>query len=316
MATKSIKCSTFAPSNHLLMKTSKKQVLDEVKRYLIITVALLVMAFGWTAFLIPSHVLGGGVSGIATLIFYATGISTGISVFVINAILVLISLKVLGPSFGVKTVYSIVVASVFMSLLQHFITDPMLAGEIKPFVEEKILAAILGGGLAGLAIGVAFTQGGSTGGTDIVAMMVCKYRNISQGRVILLLDIVIISCSYFVIENDKIQAIIYGFVVMGVCSYCIDLVLTGNKQTVQAFIFSSKPNEVAERIAKETNRGVTLIKGTGWYTKHEGDILMVVTHKRESQQILRIVKEEDPKAFMTMNTVMGTYGKGFEQIRK
>ncbi len=316
MATKSIKCSTFAPSNHLLMKTSKKQVLDEVKRYLIITVALLVMAFGWTAFLIPNHVLGGGVSGIATLIFYATGISTGISVFVINAILVLISLKVLGPSFGVKTVYSIVVASVFMSLLQHFITDPMLAGEIKPFVEEKILAAILGGGLAGLAIGVAFTQGGSTGGTDIVAMMVCKYRNISQGRVILLLDIVIISCSYFVIENDKIQAIIYGFVVMGVCSYCIDLVLTGNKQTVQAFIFSSKPNELAERITKETNRGVTLIKGTGWYTKHEGDILMVVTHKRESQQILRIVKDEDPKAFMTMNTVMGTYGKGFEQIRK
>ncbi len=299
-----------------LMKTSKKQVLAEVKRYLIITVALLVMAFGWTAFLIPNHVLGGGVSGIATLIFYATGISTGISVFVINAILVLISLKVLGPSFGVKTGYSIVVVSVFMSLLQHFITDPMMAGEIKPFVEEKILAAILGGGLAGLAIGVAFTQGGSTGGTDIVAMMVCKYRNISQGRVILLLDIVIISCSYFVIENDKIQAIIYGFVVMGVCSYCIDLVLTGNKQTVQAFIFSSKPNEVAERIAKETNRGVTLIKGTGWYTKHEGDILMVVTHKRESQQILRIVKEEDPKAFMTMNTVMGTYGKGFEQIRK
>ena len=308
--------SIFAPIKPNEMKTSKKQVLAEVKRYVIITLALFVMAFGWTAFLIPSHVLGGGVSGIATLIFYATGISTGISVFVINAILVLISLKVLGPSFGVKTVYSIVVASVFMSLLQHFITDPMLAGEIKPFVEEKILAAILGGGLAGLAIGVAFTQGGSTGGTDIVAMMVCKYRNISQGRVILLLDIVIISCSYFVIENDKIQAIIYGFVVMGVCSYCIDLVLTGNKQTVQAFIFSSKPNEVAERIAKETNRGVTLIKGTGWYTKHEGDILMVVTHKRESQQILRIVKEEDPKAFMTMNTVMGTYGKGFEQIRK
>ena len=298
------------------MKTSKKQVLDEVKRYLIITVALLVMAFGWTAFLIPNHVLGGGVSGIATLIFYATGISTGISVFVINAVLVLISLKVLGPSFGIKTVYSIVVVSVFMSLLQHFITDPMMAGEIKPFVEEKILAAILGGGLAGLAIGVAFTQGGSTGGTDIVAMMVCKYRNISQGRVILLIDILIIGSSYFVIENDKIQAIIYGFVVMGVCSYCIDLVLTGNKQTVQAFIFSSKPNEVAERIAKETNRGVTLIKGTGWYTKHEGDILMVVTHKRESQQILRIVKDEDPKAFMTMNTVMGTYGKGFEEIKR
>ena len=298
------------------MKPNKKNIWAEVKRYFIITLALFVMVFGWTAFLIPNHVLGGGVSGIATLIFYATGLSTGISVFVINGILVLISLKVLGPSFGIKTVYSIAVSSLFFFLLQRWITDPMLAGEIKPFVEEKILAAILGGGLAGLAIGVAFTQGGSTGGTDIVAMMICKYRNISQGRVILLIDIVIISCSYFVIENDKIQAIIYGFVVMGVCSYCIDLVLTGNKQSVQAFIFTSKTQEVADRIANEMHRGVTVINGTGWYTKHEGPILMVVAHKRESQQILRIVKDEDPAAFMTMNTVMGAYGKGFEQIKR
>ena len=283
------------------------------------------MCFGWTAFLIPNHIIGGGVSGIATLIFYATDmrISTGLSVFVINAVLVLISLKVLGPSFGIKTVYSIVVTSLFMWLLQHYLTEPMLlwqqdpnaAGAIKPFVEEKILSAILGGGLAGLAIGIAFTQGGSTGGTDIVAMMICKYRNISQGRIILLIDIVIISCSYFVIENDKIQTIIYGLVVMGVCSYCIDLVLTGNKQSVQAFIFTSNPGKVAERISNEMHRGVTLIKGTGWFTKHEGDILMVVTHKREAQQILRIVKDEDPDAFMTMNMVMGAYGKGFEVIK-
>ena len=297
------------------MKTEKSKILSEVKRYLIITFALLMMAFGWTGFLIPNHVLGGGVSGIATLIFYATGLSTGISVFVINGILVLISLKVLGPSFGIKTVYSIVVASAFFSLLQHFITDPILAGEMAPLVDDKFLSALIGGALAGTAIGIAFTQGGSTGGTDIVAMMVCKYRNISQGRVILFLDIIIISSSYFVLENDKIQAIIYGFVVMGICSYCIDLVLTGNKQSVQAFIFTTQPEKVADRIGTEMHRGVTFIKGTGWYSKREGDILMVVTHKRESQQILRIVKEEDPTAFMTMNTVMGAYGKGFEAIR-
>lgn len=298
------------------MKTTEANVLLEVKRYVIITLALLMMAFGWTAFLIPNHVLGGGVSGIATLIFYATGISTGMSVFVINAILVLISLKVLGPSFGIKTVYSIVVASVFFYVLQRYITDPMLAGEMSLFVDDKFLSAIIGGGLAGISIGIAFTQGGSTGGTDIVAMMVCKYRNISQGKVILFLDVIIISCSYFVVESDKIQTIIYGFVTMGICSYCIDLVLTGNKQSVQAFIFTSHPEKVADRIINEMHRGVTVIKGTGWYTKRDGDILMVVTHKRESQQIFRIVKEEDPKAFMTMNTVMGAYGQGFEMIRK
>jgi len=280
----------------------------------IITLALFTMCLGWTAFLIPNHLMGGGVSGIAALIYWATGFSTGISVFIINAILLLIALKVIGVGFGIKTTYSIVMASLFMSLLQRFITDPMMAGEMQPFVSDHFLAAILGGGLAGLSIGVAFTQGGSTGGTDIIAMIVCKYHNISQGRVILLCDIIILSCGFLV--GNTIEDFIYSCVVMGVCSYCIDLVLTGNKQTVQAFIFTSEPEKVADRITNEMRRGVTVINGTGWYTKREGLILMVVAHKRESQQILRIVKDEDPKAFMTMNTVMGAYGKGFEEMKK
>ena len=136
------------------MKTDKTKIFAEIRRYVIITFALLMMAFGWTGFLIPQHVLGGGVSGIATLIYYATGISTGISVFVINGILVLISLKVLGPSFGIKTVYSIIMASVFFSLLQHYITDPILAGEMAPLVDDKFLSALIGGALAGIAIGI------------------------------------------------------------------------------------------------------------------------------------------------------------------
>ena len=296
------------------MKADKKTVFAEVKRYVIITLALFTMCLGWTAFLIPNHLMGGGVSGIAALIYWATGFSTGISVFIINAILLLIALKVIGVGFGIKTAYSIVMASLFMSLLQHFITDPMMAGEMQPFVSDHFLAAILGGGLAGLSIGVAFTQGGSTGGTDIIAMIVCKYHNISQGRVILLCDIIILSCGFLV--GNTIEDFIYSCVVMGVCSYCIDLVLTGNKQTVQAFIFTTEPEKVADRITNEMRRGVTVINGTGWYTKREGLILMVVAHKRESQQILRIVKDEDPKAFMTMNTVMGAYGKGFEEMKK
>ncbi|MCF0200062.1 MAG: YitT family protein [Bacteroidales bacterium] len=295
------------------MATDKKKVLGEIKRYFIITLALLVMDFGWTAFLIPNHLMGGGVSGIATLIYWATGLSTGISIFVINGILLLIALKLIGPSFGIKTAYSIVMAAAFMSLLQYYITDPILAGKMQPFVQDHFLAAILGGALTGVSIGLAFTQGGSTGGTDIIAMIVNKYRNIPQGRVILFCDIIIIGCSYLV--NKSIESIIYSFVVLSVCSYCIDLVLTGNKQSVQAFIFTSKPEKVADRIVNEMHRGVTTIKGKGWYSKHEGDILLVVTHKREAQLILSIVKDEDPQAFMTMNMVMGAYGKGFEQLR-
>lgn len=298
------------------MKADKKTVLTEVKRYAIITFALLIMCFGWTAFLIPNHLMGGGVNGIAALIYWGTdgAISTGISVFVINAVLLLISLKIIGFGFGIKTAYSIVMASVFMSVLQHYITDPIMAGEMQPFVSDHFLAAILGGGLAGASIGLAFTQGGSTGGTDIIAMMVCKYVNVSQGRVLLISNIIILACGFIV--GSTIEDFIYSCVVLGVNSYCVDLVLTGNKQTVQAFIFTSEPEKVANRIANEMKRGVTMINGTGWYTKNEGPILMVVAHKRESQQILRIVKEEDPKAFMTMNTVMGAYGKGFEQIKR
>lgn len=298
------------------MQSNKKTILIEAKRYAIITFALLIMAFGWTAFLIPNHLMGGGVNGIATLIYWGTNgaISTGISVFVINALLLLIALKVIGVGFGVKTGYSILMASAFMSLLQHFITDPMMAGEMQPFVSDHFLAAILGGGLAGMSIGLAFTQGGSTGGTDIIAMMVCKYRNVSQGRVLLICNLIILACGFIV--GNTIEDFIYSCIVLGVNSYCVDLVLTGNKQTVQAFIFTSEPDKVADRIANEMKRGVTVINGTGWYTKKEGPILMVVAHKRESQQILRIVKDEDPKAFMTLNTVMGTYGKGFEQIRR
>ncbi len=298
------------------MKASKKQVLTEVKRYAVITLALFAMCLGWTAFLIPNHLMGGGVNGIAALIYWGTdgAISTGISVFVINAVLLLIALKIIGVGFGIKTAYSIVMASLFMSLLQHFITDPMMAGEMQPFVTDHFLAAVIGGGLAGASIGLAFTQGGSTGGTDIIAMMVCKYVNVSQGRVLLISNIIILACGFIV--GNTIEDFIYSCVVLGVNSYCVDLVLTGNKQTVQAFIFTSKPEAVADRISTEMMRGVTMINGTGWYTKHEGPILMVVAHKRESQQVLRIVKEEDPKAFMTLNTVMGAYGKGFEPMKR
>ncbi len=284
----------------------KQTIFDHFKQYAIITLGLLIMAFGWTAFLIPNDLLGGGVSGIATLIFWSTGLSTGITIFAVNIVLVLVSLRVLGFGFGVKTVYSIVVLSVFFSVLQMYFTEP-------PLVADKFLSAIVGGILGGASVGIIFTQGGSTGGTDIVAMMVNKYRNISPGKIILFIDVFIISSSYIILQS--IETLVYGFVVMGVASYTIDLVLTGNKQSVQLFVFSSKAKEIADRIGNESGRGVTFIKGTGWYSKSEHDIIMVIVRKMESPQIFRIVRDEDPDAFVSLNTVMGVYGKGFDLIR-
>lgn len=292
-------------------KISKKTVFLEVKNYAIITVCLFIIALGWTAFLIPNQMLGGGVNGIAVLVYWVSGLSTGVTIFALNAVLILFSLKVLGWKFGLKTIYCIVVMSVFFSLLQKYITLPVIS--------DKFLAAVIGGGISGFANGIIFLTGGSTGGTDIITMVVNKYRNISLGRFTLAMNLVIIGSSFFVLSGaplERIELIIYSLVGNFVSSYCMDLAFTGSKQSVQMFIFSSKPQVIADRIGNEMHRGVTLINGKGWYSKQDNDIIMVVARKTECQAVIRIVKQEDPQAFVSVNTVMGVYGKGFETMKK
>ncbi len=277
-----------------------------LKEYTIITFGLFVMALGWTAFLIPNKILGGGVSGIATVIFWGTGLPVGVSVFAINAVLILFALKILGTGFGMKTIYSIFVLSGFFALLQYYIREP--------FVTDRFMASVVGAVMSGSSMGLIFTQGGSTGGTDIIAMIVNKYRNISPGKIILFLDVFIISSSYL-LPDIHIETLVYGFVVMAVASYVIDLIITGNKQSVQLFIFSKKASAIADRIGNETGRGVTFIKGVGWYTKSENDILMIIVKRMEYQEVFRIVKQEDPDAFVSLSSVMGVFGKGFDTMR-
>lgn len=285
--------------------TRNKTFFGELKSYSIITIGLFIMALGWTAFLIPNEILGGGVSGIATLIFWSTGLPVGVSVLAINAVLIVFALRILGAGFGVKTIYSIAVLSGFFALLQYYIKEP--------FVTDKFMASVVGAVLAGSSMGLIFTQGGSTGGTDIVAMIVNKYHNVSPGKIILLLDVFIISCSFIIFRS--IEPLVYGFVVMAVVSYSIDLIITGNKQSVQLFIFSKKASSIADRIGSETGRGVTFIKGVGWYTKTENDILMIIVKRMEYPEVFRIVKQEDPDAFVSLSSVMGVYGKGFDAMR-
>ncbi len=285
--------------------TKKLKLFNEIKAYSLISIGLFIMALGWTAFLIPNELLGGGVTGIATLVFWVTGIPVGVTFLAVNVILLIIGIRILGFGFGIKTIFSILVTAGLFSVLQYYIRDP--------FVSDRFMAAIIGGIMGGAGIGLVFTQGGSTGGTDIVAMIINKYRNISHGKILLALDVVIISSSYLVFKN--IETLVHGFVIMAVASYVIDLILTGNKQSVQLFIFSRKSHEIADRIGSEAKRGVTFIKGTGWYTKSEHDILMIITRRMESARIFRIIKEVDPEAFISVNNVMGVYGQGFDTIR-
>jgi len=280
---------------------------SELKSYLIIALGLAIYSFGWTAFMIPSEIIGGGVSGIGTLIYYASGetIPVGTSFFVINFFLIGIALKILGPKFGAKTIYAIILGSVFLSVQQKFITAPL--------VDDKFMATILGGILGGAGVGITISQGGSSGGTDIIAMIINKYRNISPGRIILYFDVFIIASSYFIFKD--VPTIVYGYVSMGVASYAIDMAISGTKQSAQMFIITKDHETLADEIGLKINRGISVIDAMGWYSKENKKMLMVVVRKHETPQIFKIVKEHDPDAFISMGSVMGVYGFGFEEIR-
>ena len=281
------------------------KIIKDVKAYSIITLGLFINALGWTAFLIPAEITGGGITGVATLVFYATKFPIGITYLAINAVLILSSIKMLGKGFGIKTIFATTVLSIFLTILQGIIKEPI--------VTENFMSAVIGGILAGVGVGIVFSQGGSTGGTDIIAMMINKYREISPGRVILYADVIIISSSFLIFKS--LEKIVYGYVAMAITAYTIDLVLTGTKRTVQMFIFSKDYEKIADIISSDIKRGITVLDGTGWYTKTESKILLILVKKQESQDILRIIKEIDPSAFVSVNNVMGVYGRGFDRIK-
>lgn len=296
---------TFAERKITTMKNNIS-IWYELKSHIIITLALFLSAFAWTGFLIPNHMLGGGVTGLATIIYWVIDIPTGIMIFVMNAILILISFKSLGRRFAISTIYSVIMTSVLFYVLQNYFGDT-------PLISDRFLAVVLGAGLNGVACGLIFLEGSSTGGVDIIVVMINKYRNVTLGRLSLFINVVIISCSYFVFRD--IELLIYSYVGLMITSYAMDLTMNGSKQSVQMFIFSAKPHEIADRVGDEVHRGVTMIKGTGWYSKTESDIVMVVVRKTESQRVIRIVKQLDPGAFVSVNTVMGVYGKGFDAMK-
>lgn len=283
----------------------KPKLATVIKDYTIITCGLLLYVLGWQLFLIPAEITGGGVSGISAVVFFATKIPVSLTFLVINAVLVLIAIKILGASFGVKTIYSIAVLTVFFAVFQSVLE--------KPLVDDTFLSAVIGGMSGGIGLGIVFSRGGSTGGTDIFAMIIMKYRNVSPGKLIMLFDVIIIASSYFVFRSP--EKLVYGYVSMWVVSYSLDSFLSGANRSAQMFIISKKYEEIADFINNEAIRGVTILSGTGWYTKEESKIVMSVVKKRETSAIFRKIKEIDPEAFITMGSVMGVYGQGFEKLK-
>ena len=288
-----------------MVRTKKPKLQSVIKDYSIMLVGLILYVLSWNLFLIPSQITGGGISGLAAVIFYSTKIPMGITYFAINVVLIAIALKVLGSNFGVKTVFNMVALTLLFAIPQDLFPGAL--------IKDNFLAAVLGGMMGGVGIGIVFSRGGSTGGTDIIAMMINKYRNISPGRIILYCDVIIIGSSYFLVHS--IDKMVYGFVSMAVVSYTLDSILSGSNASAQIFIFSPKYEEIADFINTESFRGVTVIDGTGWYTQQNVKILMTIVRKKETSIIFRMVKEIDPNAFISMGSVMGVYGQGFDKLR-
>lgn len=291
-----------------MIKPNKSDLLRESRDLLFITLGLCSYAMGWSAFLLPYQITTGGVTGISAIIFYATGFPLQYSYFIINAVLMAFSMKILGAKFTIKTTYAIFMLTFLLGLFQEMIGDTKVIGD-----GQEFMACIVGAAMCGLGLGIVFINNGSTGGTDIIAAVVNKYRDITFGRMILYCDIIIISSCYFVFEDWK--RVVFGFVTLIVISYLLDMVVNSARQSVQFFIFSKEYKQIADRIISDTRRGVTVLDGTGWYSKKDVKVLVVLAKKSQSVNIFRLVKDIDPNAFVSQSSVIGVYGEGFDRIK-
>ena len=297
-------------------------VKNEVKDYFYITVGLLLYTFGWTIFLLPYQIVTGGVTGIAALIFYASGIPIYLSYFIINAVLLLAALKILGFKFMVKTVYATVMLSVFLALAQDLMIGP--DGKMAQVLGEgqDFMSLIIGCCFTGLSLAIVFLHNGSTGGTDIIAAIVNKYHNISLGRVLIFVDLLIVGSSFFIFNAkpgfetiDAVRKVVFGLCTMVIENLVLDYVMNAQRESVQFMIFSKKYQEIANAIGTHTGHGVTILDGHGWYTGHERKVLCILAKKNESVTIFRIVKIIDPNAFVSQSSVIGVYGEGFDEVK-
>ena len=290
------------------MTLTRKNIWREVRDYVMITIAMLSYCIGWSIFLLPNTITTGGVAGISSILEWSPlHIPAQMSYFFINAGLLLVALKILGWKFCIKTIYAVVVLTTSVAFMREQTSDLHL------LADQPFMAAIIGAVFCGSGVGLGLGFRGSTGGTDIIAAIINKYRDISLGRVILICDVIIISSSYFVLKD--FERVIYGYVVLYVTAFCIDQVVNSMRRSVQFFIISDHYEEIGRRINNDPHRGCTVIDAHGNYTGKELKMLFVLAKRRESAKIFELINEVDPTAFVSQSAVIGVYGEGFDRFK-
>lgn len=298
---------------------SKPGLKNNIKDFSMITVGLLLYAVGFTAFILPHKIVVGGMAGLGTLVYFATSglIPVAVTMYGVNIILILIGYKRLGRDFVTRTIFGATGASVMIGALEgYFMSNP-------PLIVDTPMSLILGAILCGLGIGTIYIHNGTSGGTDIIAALVTKVSNVSVGRIMMIVDMSIVGATFFLPFDGNMEAriqncvprIIYGWVIIFIYSYITDNLINTNRQATQFIIFSTKWQEIADRVNTDAHRGVTVIDGQGWYSKKEVKILMVWCRKTDAITIFRIIKSIDEMAFISQANVNGVYGKGFDKMK-
>ena len=300
----------FVPlhANFYKMNTAitRASVGKELRDYTMITIAMLSYAIGWGIFLLPNNITTGGMSGVASILYWGTGIPVQLSYSTINGLLLLGALKILGWKFCMKTVYAVTVLTISIGMVTSHYNAHLLS-------DQPFMAAIIGSVFCGCGVGLGLSSNGSTGGTDIIAAIINKYRDVSLGRVIMICDVFIISSSYFVLHDW--EKVIYGYVVLYVTAFCIDQVVDSARRSVQFFIITDRFEEIGDRINREPHRGCTVIDAQGFYSGKDVKMLFVLAKRRQSDTIFRIINEVDPHAFVSQSAVIGVYGEGFDHFK-
>lgn len=275
--------------------------------YFLMTVGSVIFCMAWTSFLIPNGLASGGLTGFCTIVQYGTGIPVGWTYPVLNVLLLILGFFTLGKAFGFKTIYVIALTSILFEVLPKF-------PQLQVLMDEKFLVALVGASLESVGLGLVLLRGGSSGGTDIIAMMINKYWPISPGRVYLITDVFIIALLLFVPGKGLVD-MIYSYVVMLGFSFGVDFVLLGNKSSVQILVFSSKYQQIADHIITNVHRGVTALQSVGWYSQKESKVLLIIARKYQMNEVVNEIKNIDRKAFISVSTAMSVYGEGFEEVK-
>ncbi len=288
-----------------------------LRDYLQMLLGTVIYTVGYTTFLLPYKIVSGGVSGISTVIYYMSGFPAGSTYLLINVALLLMAMRILGWRYLVRTIIVTLLISVGIDLMQAQLTETAADGTqalMHILGEQKFMACVIGAFLEGLGLATIFLAGGSTGGTDIIASAINKYWNISLGRLLLMLDIIIIGSSYVISHN--IETMVVGYLAMFISTNFLDYVINSARQSVQFIIISEHYEEIAQEVNTRLERGVTVLAGEGFYSKEKRQVLLILAKRYESRSIFQLIKRIDPKAFVSMSNVEGVFGEGFDTIKR